>query len=143
MKSFSLTAYFPRSTKCVGTKKLIAWLLSCNRGLKGNIWPIEARKYADTHPIVRQRGARILSFTGDQEFLDSLQRFPRNFPFHIKLANVYIRGGTRTEEGQTVLKRRRPRMTAEALKNLLQRHGKEIVEDAEAEEASLSGASKN
>ena len=61
MKSYSLTAFFPRSTKCVGTKKLVSWLLSCNRGLQGKIWPIEARKYPDTHPIARRRGARVLS----------------------------------------------------------------------------------
>ena len=35
----------------------------------------------------------MLSFTGDQKFLDSLQRFPRDFPFNIRIANVYIRGG--------------------------------------------------
>ena len=93
MKTFSLTAFFPRSTKCVGTHKLIYRLLSCNRGLQGNIWPVEARKYPDDHPIPRRRGARILSFTGDQEFLDSLQRFPRDFPFNIDIANVHIRGG--------------------------------------------------
>ena len=134
MQSYSLTAFFPRATKCVGTKKLITWLLSCNRGLQGKIWPIEARKYPDDHPIVRRRGARVLSFTGDQAFLDSLQRFPRDFPFHIKLANVYIRGGERTNEAQRVLPRRRPRMTSEALKNLLKRHGREILEEEEAED---------
>ena len=44
MKSYALTAFFPRATKHVGTKKLIFWLLSCNPGLKGKIWPIEAKK---------------------------------------------------------------------------------------------------
>ena len=96
---------------------------------------MEARRYSDDHPIVRRRGARVLSFTGDQKFLDSLQKFPRDFPFNIRIANVYIRGGERTSEGQKVLRRRRPRMTAEALKNLLQRHGKEILEEEEAEGA--------
>ena len=134
MKSFALTAFFPRSTKCVGTHKLVRWLLSCNRGLQGKIWPVEAKKYPDSHPLVRRRGARIVSFTGDQVFLDSLQRFPRDYPFNIKIANVYIRGGERTSESQKVLRRRRPRMTEEALKNLLKRNGKEIREDAEAED---------
>ena len=133
MKSYSLTVYFPRSTKCVGTKKLLHWLLSCNRGLQGNIWPIEARKYPDDHPITKRRGARIVSFTGDQTFLDSLQRFPREFPFNIKLANVYIRGGARTTEGKVPVRRRRPKMSAEGLRELLKRHGKEIVDDAEEE----------
>ena len=134
MKSYSLTAFFPRSTKCVGTKKLITWLLSCNRGLQGKIWPIEARKYPEDHPVARRRGARVLSFTGDQTFLDSLQRFPKDFPFNIRIANVYIRGGERTAEGKSTALRRRPRMTAESLKNLLRRHGKEIADEANAEE---------
>ena len=142
MKSYSLTAYFPRSTKCVGTEKLLKWVLSCNRGLQGKIWPIEARKFPDDHAIVRRRGARIVSFTGDQTFLDSLQRFPRGFPFSIKLANVYIRGGARTTEGQSTIRRRRPRMTEEGLRNLLKRHGKEIVDEAEEHDAQ-NGTDKN
>ena len=91
-----------------------------------------------------------MSFTGDQVFLDSLQKFPKDFPFNIRIANVYIRGGERVKEGQTVLRRRRPRMTAESLKNLLRRHGKEITDEATAEEdekdknrASASGPSKD
>ena len=93
MKSFSLTAFFPRSTKFVGMKKLVAWLLLCNPGLKGTIWPSIAKKFPDTHPNVRKRGARILSFTGNQQFLDSLYAFPKGYPFSIKIANVYIEGG--------------------------------------------------
>ena len=135
MKSYSLTAFFPRPTKCVGTRKLVTCLLSCNRGLQGKIWPVEARKYPDDHPIIRRIGARVLSFTGDQTFLDSLQKFPRDFPFSIWIANVYIRGGERTTEGQRTAHRRRPRMTEEALRNLLKRHGKEIMEDKEAADA--------
>ena len=141
MKSYSLTAFFPRATKCVGTKKLVTWLLSCNRGLQGKIWPVEARKYTDEHPIVRRRGARVLSFTGDQKFLDSLQKFPKDFPFNIRISNVYIRGGERTSEGQKVMRKRRPRMTEEALKNLLKRHGKEILEEEEAEDKQGEGGS--
>ena len=134
MKSYALTAFFPRSTKFVPTGKLIIWLLSCNPGLKGKIWPVEARKYPDTHPIARRRGARILSFTGDQAFLDSLRNFPPNFPFSIKLANVYIRGGDRAATQGKTEKRRRPRMTEEGLKKLLERHGQEMVEEAEEED---------
>ena len=39
------------------------------------------------------------------------------------------------------MRRRRPRMTAEALKSLLKRHGKEIAEEAEAEESAKERAS--
>ena len=139
MKSFSLTAFFPRATKYVSTDKLVYWLLACNPGLKGTIWPVEARKYPDDHHIPRRRGARVLSFSGDQAFLDSLHGFPKDFPFSIKLANVYIRGGERTTKGPNATqRRRRPRMTEEALKKLLERHGKEIVEDAEEEDVNRS-----
>ena len=141
MKSYSLTAFFPRATKRVGTKKLVTWLLSCNRGLHSKIWPVEARKFPDDHPIIRRRGARVLSFTGDQTFLDSLQRFPRDFPFSVRIANVYIRGGERTTEGQRTAHRRRPRMTEDALRNLLRRHGKEILEEEEAADAEKNSAS--
>ena len=143
MKSYSLTAFFPRATKCVGTRKLVTWLLSCNRGLQGKIWPVEARKYPDTHPVIRRRGARVLSFTGDQTFLDSLQRFPKDYPFSVKISNVYNRGDERTSEGQTILRCRRPRMTTEALRNLLKRHGKEILEEEEAADAAKHGSDSN
>ena len=93
IKSFSLSAFFPRSAKYVGVDKLVYWLFLCNRGLQGTIWPSVSKKFPDDHPNPRKRGARILSFTGDQKFLDSLHAFPRGFPFSVKLSNVYIQGG--------------------------------------------------
>ena len=72
-----------------------------------------------------------MSFTGDQAFLDSLHAFPRGFPFSVKLANIYIQGGERTRAGQTPQRRRRPRMTEQALKELLACHRKEVLDDAE------------
>ena len=133
MKSFSLTAFFPRATKYVGMGCLIEWLFSCNRGLQGTIWPSAVKKFPDSHENPRKRGARILSFTGDQKFLDSLHAFPRGFPFSVKLSNVYIQGGERTKAGQATLRRRRPRMTEAALKELLARHGKETIDETETE----------
>ena len=106
------------------------------------MWPAIAKKFPDDHPNPRKRGARILSFTGDQKFLDSLHEFPCGFPFSVKIANVYIEGGVRTREGKPVLRRRRPKMTEEALKALLTRHGKEIIDEAEQHEDELSAASR-
>ena len=134
MKSFSLTAFLPRATKYVGVDKIIYWMFLCNRGLQGTVWPAVAKKFPDSHPNPRKRGARILSFTGDQKFLDSLHSFPRGFPFSVKIANVYIEGGERTKEGQATMRRRRPKMSEEALKALLRRHGKEIMDEAEETE---------
>ena len=140
MKSFSLTAFFPRSTKFVGMKKLVAWLLLCNRGLRGTIWPSISKKFPDDHPNTRKRGARILSFTGNQQFLDSLYAFPKGYPFSIKIANVYIEGGDRTAEGKSAIRRPKPKMTKEALQALLARHGKEIIDDAEENEDTHANA---
>ena len=142
MKSFSFTAFFPRSTKYVGMEKLVEWLLLLNRGLRGTIWPSVAKKFPDTHPSPRKRGARILSFTGEQEFLDSLHSFPKGYPFSIKIANVYIEGGERTKEGKTVLRRKRPKMTQEALNALLKRHGKEIIDNADANDEERAGVAR-
>ena len=111
--------------------RLSEWIFSCNRGLKGTIWTSAVKKFPDDHLSPRKRGARILSFTGDQKFLDSLHAFPRGFPFSVKLANVYIQGGEHTKVGQASQRQKRPKMTEEALKKLLARHGKEIIDDAE------------
>ena len=137
-----MTAFFPRACKFVGVDKLVYWLFLCNRGLQGTVWPAVSKKFPVEHPNPRMRGARILSFTGDQKFLDSLHAFPRGYPFSVKIANVYIEGGERTKEGKPVLRRRRPKMTEEALKALLTRHGKAIIDEAEEQQDEISAASR-
>ena len=123
-------------------EKLIEWIFLLNRGLKGTIWPSQVKKFPDAHPNPRKRGAQILTFTGDQKFMDSHHAFPKGFPLSIKLFNVYIQGGERTKAGATQQRRRRPKMTDAALKELLARHGKEAMDDAEAEnDAQASAAS--
>ena len=142
VKSYSLSAFFPRACKFVSMDKLIEWLFSCNRGLKGTLWPSQVKQFPDDHENRRKRGARILTFTGDQKFMDSLHAFPRGYPFTIKLSNVYIQGGERVRAGATATRRRRPKMTDAALKELLARHGKDAMDDAEAEnDAEASAAS--
>ena len=74
--------------------------------------------------------------------MDSLHAFPQGYPFIVKLSNVYIQGGERTRAGVAPQRRRRPRMTEAALKELLARHGKEAMDDAEVEnDAHTSAAS--
>ena len=117
-------------------------MMDLNRGLKGEINPVSVKKLKDTHPVEKRRGARIVSFTGNQEFLDSLHQFPRQYPFDVKVGNLYIRGGDRTEEEYTKFRRtRRPRMTQAALHELLKRNSGQIAEDAEAAEDRLAGVS--
>ena len=72
--------------------------------------------------------------------MDTLHAFPRGYPFSIKLSNVYIQGGERVRVGATAQRRRRPKMTDTALKELLARHGKDAMDDAEAENDSQASA---
>jgi hypothetical protein len=124
----------------VDTKKVLIWLMDLNRGLKGEIKPVSVKKLKDTHPMERRRGARIVSFTGDQAFLDSLHQFPRSYPFDVKVGNLYIRGGDRTEAEYTRYRRsKRPKITQDALHELLRRNNGEIVGEAEAAEDKLAG----
>ena len=105
VQKFGLSIFFPRACAHVDKDLLIEWLRSCNPGLKGTIETIECREYKKTHPVVRRRGAKIITFTGDEEFLDSLHSFPSNFPFSITIANAYIRGGDHVKERYAGLNR--------------------------------------
>jgi hypothetical protein len=140
MNKFSLTLYIPPSIRHVDTKKVLTWLMDLNRGLRGEISPVSVKKLRDTHPLERRRGARIVSFTGNQEFLDSLHQFPREYPFDVKVGNLYIRGGERTEVEYTRQRRsKRPKMTQEALQTLLKRNSGGIANEAEEAEDKLAG----
>ena len=77
------------------TQKLTDLLMDCNEGLDGEIAPLDVKYFPESHP---RHWARVVILSATQPFLDSLQRFPKDFPFSINMANVYIRGGTRTDE---------------------------------------------
>ena len=132
VKKFGLSIFFPRACAHVDEDLLIEWLRSCNPGLKGTIETIECREYKKSHPVVRRRGAKIITFTGDEEFLDSLHSFPSNFPFSIKIANAYIRGGDRVKERYAGGKSQRPKISQGALRDLLKRNSNQLA-DAAAE----------
>ena len=73
------------------------WLGLCNI-LEVNYDVFSCRTYPKDHPVEKRRGARIVTFEGDQKFYYSLQKFPRDFPFTIKMGgDVYIRGGDRAD----------------------------------------------
>jgi hypothetical protein len=146
MNKYSLTLFISPGVAFVDTKKVLGWLLELNRGLKGKIEPVSVKKFKATHPNVRRRGARVVSFTGDQDFLDSLYQFPRDYPFDVKVGNIYIRGGDRTEQscprsvrGRTA----RPKMTQAALHELLAKNRGDIVDQAMAAEDRLAGLNIN
>jgi hypothetical protein len=140
MNKYSLTLFIPPNIRHVDTKKVLLWLMDLNRGLRGEIQPVSVKKLKDSHPYERRRGARIVSFTGDQLFLDSLHQFPRDYPFDVKVGNLYIRGGERTDVAYTRLGRgRRPKISQEALMDLLKRNSGQIADDAEEVEDKLAG----
>ena len=95
LKKYALTIYFGRPFAIFDTPRLMYWLGKCNN-LKGEMDLIETRYFAKDHENPKRRGARIVAFEGNQEFLDSLHAFPKDFPFNIRFGgNVYIRGGDR------------------------------------------------
>ena len=71
------------------------WLGLCNN-LHGKFDLVETRYFPTDHDNPRRLGAKIVAFEGNQEFLDSLHKFPKDFPFNIRFGgNLYIRGGER------------------------------------------------
>ena len=90
------------------------------------------------NPNIRRRGVKIISFTGDEAFLDSLHSFPANFPFSVKLANCYIRGGDRVKERYAGTKPQRPKMAMSEVQELLRRNSITITNEALDEEERLA-----
>lgn len=158
IKKFGLTIYFPRACAHMDPDLLLEILRECNPGLKGinskmikitltnviyhtsigSIESIDCKIYKNTHPNIRRRGVKIISFTGDEDFLDSLHRFPANFPFNVKLANCFIRGGDRVKERYTGTRPQRPKMAMGAIRELLKRNSTAMVNEALDEEEKLA-----
>ena len=92
---YALTVYFGRIFHQFETRKLMYWLGTLNN-LEGKLEIIETCYFSKTNDNPRRRGARIVAFEGNQKFLDSLHRYPRDYPFSIRFGgNVYITGGDR------------------------------------------------
>ena len=95
IKKYALTVYFGRQFDIFDTPRLMYWLGLCNN-LSGEFELVETRFFSKNHDNPRRRGARIVVFEGNQEFLDNLHRFPKGFPFNIRFGgNIYICGGDR------------------------------------------------
>ena len=57
---------------------------------------LRTRYFSKQHDNPRRRGARVVAFEGNQKFLDSLHRYPKDYPFSIRFGGyLYIRGGNR------------------------------------------------
>ena len=89
-------------------------------------------------PRCKAEGAKIITFTGNEEFLDSLHFFPSNFPFSIKIANAYIRGGDQVKERYAGGKSQRPRILQGALRDLLKRNSNMMADAAAKAEDRLA-----
>ena len=122
LKKFQLSAYFPKSTSRIDNQRLCDWLMSCNEGLRGQIAPIDVKYFPAGHP---RKGARVIIFSGNQDFLDSLQNFPKDFPFNINIGNVYVRGGTRT--GESKRKSKRPNISPGSIEQIVLKSVNDIM----------------
>ena len=165
LKKYGLTIYFPQACAHMEPDLLIEVLRECNPGLKGTTYnnsllkmntnvdssvtplgqieTIDCKVYKETNPNVRRQGVKIISFTGDEAFLDSLHSFPANFPFRVKLANCYIRGGDRVKERYAGTKPQRPKMAMSAVRELLRRNSTTITNEALDEEERLASNMRN
>ena len=117
-----MSAYFPKSTSRIDNQRLCDWLMSCNEGLRGQIAPIDVKYFPAGHP---RKGARVIIFSGNQDFLDSLQNFPKDFPFDIHIGNVYVRGGTRT--GESKRKSKRPNINPGSIEKIVLKSVNDIM----------------
>ena len=164
LKKYGLTIYFPRACAHMDPDLLIEVLRECTPGLKGTsalfitgktynqaehspltgqIETIDCKIFKETNANIRRRGVKIISFTGDETFLDSLHSFPANFPFSVKLANCYIRGGDRVKERYGGTKPQRPKMAMNAVRELLRRNSTTITNEALDEEERLANNMRN
>ena len=136
MDTYALTIYFNSAFQKQTPERLIYWLLKFNPTLKGRIEIVEVRKYPPTHENTRRAGAKIIAFEGDKAFLDSLYRHPKDHPFQIRFGgNLYIRGGDRIDESDPEAhQRRRPRMTRDAVKQMMGGARERIFEEGEKKE---------
>ena len=82
LKKYALTIYFGRHFHRFETPKLMDWLGVCNN-LRGELELVETRYFSKNHDNPRRRAASIVAFEGNQESLDSLHSFPKDYPFNI------------------------------------------------------------
>ena len=135
LNKYSLSIYFGPNFAPLRTSKLMLWLGLCNN-LEGNYDVLSCRTYPKDHPVEKRRGARVVTFEGDQKFYDSLHQFPRDFPFTIKVGgNVYIRGGDRADpDDPRATKGYRPRIQRSGVRQLMAGVQEKLLDQAQANE---------
>ena len=130
MDKYAFTIFFNKAFRKQQPDRLMFWLLKFNPTLKGNVNIVEVRKYPENHANPRRAGAKIVAFEGDQDFMDSLFRHPKDHQFDIRFGGkLYIRGGDRIDPlDPGAVQSRRYRMSREAIKKLTVGSGQEILD---------------
>ena len=130
MDKYAFTIFFNKAFRKQQPDRLMFWLLKFNPTLKGNVNVVKVRKYPDNHENKKRAGAKIIAFEGDQEFMDSLFRHPKDHQFDIRFGGkLYIRGGDRIDPADpSAVQSRRFRISREAIKKLTNGAGQEILD---------------
>ena len=139
LNKYSLSVYFGPNFAPLRTQKLMLWIGLCNN-LVGNYDVLSCRTYPRDHPNEKRRGARIVTFEGDQDFYDSLHQFPRDFPFTVKVGgNVYIRGGDRADpDDPRAIQGYRPRIKRSGVRQLMSGVKEKLMDQAQDQEDQLN-----
>ena len=98
---------------------------------------LKADKFGADFPITRKQNTRIITLIPNREFLDSLYKFPPNFPFGAGLCKqLFITGGSRTNPSDPDAKKieRHPRFAKKAMERFLRDAHEEIVKKADEEQ---------
>jgi hypothetical protein len=132
LTQFALTIYFNSAFETLSPEILLYWLKRYNPTLKGAITVVSVKAYPPGHA---RHGARIVSFEGDHDFLDSLYRHHRDYVFRIKFGgNLYIKGGDRIDKDDPRgVKSKGVRMTRSSVRQLLAGSQDKIVEERKAD----------
>ena len=82
LRKYALTAYFGQQFAIFETPRLMYWLGLC-KNLSGEFELVETRYFSKMHDNPRRRGARIVAFEGNQEFLDCLKKYSQGLPVQL------------------------------------------------------------
>ena len=142
MDKYAFTIFFNKAFRKQQPDRLMFWLLKFNPTLHGNINIVEVRKYPENHENAKRAGAKIIAFEGDQTFMDSLFRHPKDHQFDIRFGGkLYIRGGDRIDPlDPSAVQSRRYRISREAIKKLTVGSGQEILDAGMRSEESANRA---
>ena len=147
--SYAMTLYAHKGSLPYRPAVLVALLMQSNPDLKGSIEVLESKNYPLNHATEKRRGARIISLQANQDFLDCIHAYPTSYPFTAGiLKNLYIRGGTRRNFKDPSARKppRRPRLSKNSQKRLLQQSNDDIMKKSAAEDdvaSRLSGTHIN